>query len=295
MKILIVKLNATGDVVRTTPLLQCFEGEITWITARNNSVLLQGISEDVRPVCWEDRETVRGEDYDLVINLEDDAELAAFVNSVRYKQLFGAYANGSDRPSYTNDSRQWFDMSLISVHGKQKADELKLQNRHTYQELIFHGLGFDFKGEKYLLPEQRNTDLAGDVALAPVAGAVWPMKNWAFYKELKDALEAEGLTVNILPQRASLLEHLNDVRSHRCLVSGDSLPMHLALGSERRCVTIFNCTSPWEIYDYGLQTKIVSPLLEEFFYLRGFDRRATEAINLREVHEATMMQLDGKN
>jgi hypothetical protein len=84
-------------------------------------------------------------------------------------------------------------------------------------------------------------------------------------------LEDRGLVVNLLPTRKTLLEHLADVRNHRCLVAGDSLPMHFALGSGVRCVTLFTCTSPWEIYDYGIQTKIVSPLLSEFFYKRGAD------------------------
>jgi ADP-heptose:LPS heptosyltransferase len=117
------------------------------------------------------------------------------------------------------------------------------------------------------------------------------MKNWVYYDELKQRLEAQGLTVNKLPQRSSLLEHLCDVRNHRVLVSGDSLPMHLGLGTGVRCVTLFTCTSPWEIHDYGLQTKIVSPLLEEFFYKRGYDRRATTAIGVDEVFDATMKQL----
>lgn len=294
MKILILKLNATGDVVRTTPLLRCLEGEITWITARNNIGLLDRLAVNLRSVCWEDRETVHGEDYDLVINLEDEAELAAFVRGIRYKQLFGAYLNGSDTLSYTEDSRRWFDMSLSSVYGKQKADALKFQNRQTYQDLIFNGLGFRFTGEKYVLPEPLYTDLSGDVAIAPVAGAVWPMKNWAFYDELKRELEAQGLKVNILPKRSSLLEHLNDVSNHRCLVGGDSLPMHFALGTDTRCVSLFTCTSPWEIYDYGLQTKIVSPLLGDFFYQRGFNSRATTAISLGEVLAATMPQLQGE-
>src|SRR5436190_20020041 len=118
------------------------------------------------------------------------------------------------------------------------------------------------------------------------------MKKWAYYRELKEALEAQGLTVNVLPERSSLLEHLSDVRNHRCLVGGDSLPMHFALGSGVQCVSLFTCTSPWEIYDYGIQKKIVSPLLKEFFYKRGYDRRATTAIAVDEVFGAVMTQLE---
>ena len=45
--------------------------------------------------------------------------------------------------------------------------------------MIFAGLGCEFGGERYLLPRPAPTDLHGDVAIAPVAGPVWPMKNWA--------------------------------------------------------------------------------------------------------------------
>ena len=68
--------------------------------------------------------------------------------------------------------------------------------------------------------------------------------------------------------------------------------MHFALGTGTRCVTLFTCTSPWEIYDYGMQRKIVSPLLEEFFYKRGYDERATTAITVDEVEVAVMEQLE---
>jgi ADP-heptose:LPS heptosyltransferase len=142
-----------------------------------------------------------------------------------------------------------------------------------------------------VLPEPAATGLEGDVAIAPVAGPVWPMKNWAFYDELKQRLELAGLRVNVLPRRPTLLEHMGDVRAHACLVGGDSLPMHLALGMGVPCVTIFNCTSPWEIHDYGIQTKLVSPLLEKYFYKRGHDGAATSAIGLEEVYDAVMEKL----
>ena len=193
---------------------------------------------------------------------------------------------------YTDNSKCWFDLSLISSHGRQEADRLKLLNRQTYQELIFAGLGLRFTADPYLLPEPIDAGLSGDVAIAADAGPVWPMKKWAYYGELKQALEDRGLIVNVLPKRASLLEHLSDVRNHCCLVGGDSLPMHLALGTATRCVTLFTCTSPWEIYDYGIQKKIVSPLLEEFFYKRGYDERAATAIPVDEVLSAVMAQLD---
>ena len=292
MNVLIIKLGATGDVVRTTPLLRRLNGFVTWITAAKNNALLDGLSDNLRHFSWEMRERALDTDYDLVINLEDTVEIALFLKSVRAAETFGAYADSSKGLRYTETSTCWFDLSLISSHGRQKADRLKLLNRQTYQELIFRGLGFHFASETYLLPEPIETGLSGDVAIAADAGPIWPMKRWAYYGELIRRLEDEGLTVNVLPKRPSLLEHLADVRNHCCLVGGDSLPMHLALGTATRCVTLFTCTSPWEIYDYGVQTKLVSPLLEEFFYRRGYDERATTAICVDEVFDAVMARLE---
>jgi heptosyltransferase-2 len=292
MNVLIIKLGATGDVVRTTPLLRRLRGSVTWITAAKNCVLLDGLADNLRHFPWEARARALDIPYDLAINLEDTLEVAHFLKSVRSAKIFGAYADSSDRLRYTDNSKDWFDLSLISSYGRQEADRLKLLNRQTYQELIFEGLGLRFAGDPYLLPNSIETRLSGDIAIAADAGHVWPMKKWAYYGELKEGLEEAGLRVNILPERRSLLEHLADVRNHRCLVGGDSLPMHFALGTKTRCVTLFTCTSPWEIYDYGMQEKIVSPLLEEFFYKRGYDERATTAISVDQVFDAVMAQLE---
>src|SRR6266481_2774787 len=205
MNVLIIKLGATGDVVRTTPLMRRFNGNITWVTAATNTVLLESLQDNVRPFSWEERERALDRHYDLAINLEDTLDVSQFLKTVRCGEIFGAYADSDNSLRYTENSRHWFDLSLISAHGKVRADTLKLQNRQTYQELIFGGLGFRFGGETYLLPEPIETGLSGDVAIAADAGPVWPMKKWAHYDELKQRLEGMGLRVNVLPERRSLL------------------------------------------------------------------------------------------
>jgi hypothetical protein len=267
-------------------------GHVTWLTAAPNIVLLEDLTDNLRCFSWEERGRALDSQYDLAINLEDTLDVAEFLKTVACRKIFGAYANSDNMLVYTENSKDWFDLSLISFHGRQRADRLKLLNRRTYQDMIFSGLGLRFTGETYLLPKPVETGLSGDVAIAADAGAIWPMKKWAYYGDLIRRLEDRGLIVNVLPKRSSLLEHLSDVQNHCCLVGGDSLPMHFALGSGTRCVTLFTCTSPWEIYDYGVQTKIVSPLLEEFFYKRGYDERAMTAITVDEVFDAVMAQLE---
>jgi heptosyltransferase II len=292
MNVLIIKLGATGDVVRTSTLLNKLKGKTTWITEKKNSCIVEGIVDDLRSLCWEEREAAQDRSYDLIINLEDTVEVANFCDSIDAASRFGAYSKEDGSLSYTEDSKQWFDLSLISSYGRKQADQLKLQNRRTYQDLIFEGLGFDFRGELYVMPEPTQTDLNGDIAISPKAGPVWPIKNWPYYDKLQLRLEAEGLTVNVLPKRDTLLEHLGDISQHRCVVGGDSLPMHLALGLGVPCVSLFTCTSPWEIHDYGLLTKLVSPILEKHFYQRSYDHTAASAIGIDDVFKATMERLE---
>lgn len=288
MKTLIIKLGATGDVLRTTTLLNILSGEIDWITGDENLTILNNNPEIVNCVPWSRAYTLKGSCYDLVINLEDSLEVARFLSQIKYKELFGAYIGEFEKLTYTENSKEWFDLSLISNFGKDKADEFKLNNRRSYQEMIFNSLGYPFQGEKYFLPQPVETDLVGDIAIGGTAGPVWPMKKWAYYNELKLKLEEVGHKVNILPTRPTVLQHIADVQNHKCLISGDSLPMHIALGSGIPCVTIFQCTSPWEIYDYSIQTKIISPLLERYFYKRHFDVEATTCIPIKEVFKESV-------
>ena len=99
--------------------------------------------------------------FDLVINLEDDPETAAVLKSVRAGRLFGACLNGDGKLGYTPDSSRWFDLSLLSVYGREKADALKFENRRSYQELIFEGSGMEVRWEEYCLPSTARVGLKG--------------------------------------------------------------------------------------------------------------------------------------
>ena len=79
MNLLIIKLGATGDVVRTTPLMHRFLGRITWITEAKNKPLLEGVRANLRCLSWEDRNEALDLRYDLAINLEDTMDAALFL------------------------------------------------------------------------------------------------------------------------------------------------------------------------------------------------------------------------
>src|SRR5947208_17000097 len=108
MSVLIIKLGATGDVVRTTPLLRRLSGSVTWITAAKNGVFLDGLADNLRHCSWEARARALDIPYDLAINLEDTLEAAMFLKSVRRAEVFGAYVDLSQRMPYRGKAELQF-------------------------------------------------------------------------------------------------------------------------------------------------------------------------------------------
>ncbi len=147
-------MGALGDVVRTTPLLRVLKGEITWITQKNALPLLEGNSYIQRLLNIEDASEIIGEKFQLILNLEESLNGCELANELDTRELIGPYL-AEDKIVYTDSSREWFDMSLISKFGKKKANQKKWENQRSYQEILFSMVGKEFKGEEYILPPYR--------------------------------------------------------------------------------------------------------------------------------------------
>ena len=288
-RILVIKLGAAGDVVRTTPILHLMGADdVVWITAPENAPLLAGTHARVltRPA-----DAAAAGPYDLVLSLEEEHQpLKAIFAALRFRQVIGAYPTAAGVVSYTAELRGWFDMSLISTYDAAEANRLKLANRRSYQEILFAALGASFSGEEYILPRVHATNLVGDFALAASAGLRWPNKQWAHWEKLARQLDGLG-TVNFLPRRATLLEHLGDVANHRIVLAPDSLPLHVAIGMKKPSVGIFNCTSPWEIHAYRRMVPVVSPCLEKYYYANKYAAEATLCLSVDKVYKTVEAEL----
>ena len=73
MDTLILKLNATRDVVRPPRCCTGCRATSLGSPPPNNVVLLESVSPNVRCVSWENRAGALDRCYDLVISLEDEA------------------------------------------------------------------------------------------------------------------------------------------------------------------------------------------------------------------------------
>ena len=134
-RILVIKLGAAGDVVRTTPIFHLMGADdVVWITAPENAPLLAGTHARVltRPA-----DAAAAGPYDLVLSLEEEHQpLKAIFAALRFRQVIGAYPTAAGVVSYTAELRGWFDMSLISTYDAAEANRLKLANRRSYQEIF---------------------------------------------------------------------------------------------------------------------------------------------------------------
>ena len=146
---LIIKTGAVGDVVRSTSLLNVITGNIYWVTGNASRPLFP---EDIQGLhvlsLHEATYSLKNIRFSRVISLEEDNDCAQLATSAKTNYLTGIYADNGTI-NYTDDSSCWFDMSRISKLGIEKANELKKQNKLSYQHHIFQMTGKKFNGEPY--------------------------------------------------------------------------------------------------------------------------------------------------
>lgn len=289
---LIIKLGAMGDVLRTTPLLRVIEGNVCWITQKECIPLLAP-GNNLKKVIDINyaQEQLRNISFDLVICLDDDIKAAELATKFDDGSLIGSFVDVSGRLAYTDSSKEWFDMGLISKLGKEKGDDLKKRNSKTYQEIIFGMIGKEFKGEEYLINfngklKKNKKKKEVFIGIESRADDRWPTKQWNKYEQLSEILRKDGLSVKFFQQRETINEYTNDLSECDLIITGDTLALHIALALKIKVVTIFTCTSPAEIYDYSGMVKIVSPALDKAFYNTEYIEEAVDAVSLESVYES---------
>ncbi len=295
-RILLVKLAADGDVLRTTGILPVLAREfpgahVTWATAASAAPLLEN-----HPLVDRILVTGRGvppeflaEEFDLVICPDADpfsAALAAVARTGR-RRGYTLADNGVVRP-LSRGAREWLAMGL--------DDGLKRAGTRTYQEILEDVVELAEKPgppELYLTEEERKragefrgeAGIPGDrplVGLNTGAGARWPLKQWTYegFLELGRRLVKRGCSILLLggPSEEERNRRLseeggkgffdagsrNPVRDFAArlalcdvLVTGDTLALHLGVAAGIPVVALFGPTSSAEIDLFGRGSKIV--------------------------------------
>ncbi len=160
MKILMIKLGALGDVLRTTPLLTALKkkyprSEITWIVDAPHWEVLSGnpLIDHLMDSSAKTQRWLKTVEFDIAVNLDKEPEATELMATARAEKKMGFVRDihGQLAPA---DSLSEYAYRLGV------DDDLKFRkNKKTYQEISFEQLGLRFQQESYLFSLE-NTELA---------------------------------------------------------------------------------------------------------------------------------------
>lgn len=257
-KVLIVKMGysetldpevsrspSLGDVFRTTVLLNLYRKDrVTWLTAPAAYPLLAG-NPYIERVVFDDPGSLSAlgsERFDLVVNLEKVPELCRWSEELAAKKHFGfgySFEKGEVVPH----------AGSADAFGIAKGEGTKRENLRNWSEVLFEMAGHLWKGEEYVLGYRPKGEVAHDLGFNMHVGPKWPTKGWPMdsWRRLEDWL---GGRYSIAYQESlnDLYGYMDWIASVRCLVSNDSLGIHLALALGKKVVVLFGPTSSREIH-----------------------------------------------
>ncbi|GAB4287128.1 MAG: hypothetical protein Kow0068_12850 [Marinilabiliales bacterium] len=201
-RILIIKLGAIGDVIRTTPLLVRFRKmyknpHITWIT-HSPAVLPSDKINTILSFNPAGIMRVENREFDIAINLDKDEEACMLLSKVNAKEKYGFIWKDNHIDAATDKAQHKLITGLF--------DHISKKNTKNYLEEIFEICHLDFNKEPYLL--NYNKVLAGKweiikqkagnkhvVGLNTGCGARWKTRLWPdeYWIKLIDLLKKENL------------------------------------------------------------------------------------------------------
>jgi heptosyltransferase-2 len=150
-RVLVIKLDAMGDVLRTTALLPALarahpQAAIDWVTRPEASPLLENnpYLSDVIPYGADALVRLPAAPFDRVINLDAGKTSAGLATLARSPRKDGYVLHERGYVVATNPAaRAWLEMGL--------NDDLKRRNRRTYQDIMLEILGLPRDHHHYVL------------------------------------------------------------------------------------------------------------------------------------------------
>ncbi|MDQ3292804.1 MAG: glycosyltransferase family 9 protein, partial [Bacteroidota bacterium] len=270
-RILIIKLGAIGDVIRTTPLLRKIratypQAKITWLT-HTPAILPKNEIEEILKFDLAAILYLQNTSFDILYNLDKDKEACALHDTITAKQKFGyTLQNGVAYPSNALANHKY----LTGVF-----DQVSLANKKSYVEEIFELCGWQFNYEEYIFdthedkgyswPLDRTKPLIG---LNTGCGDRWTTRLWSDEKwlELIRLLQKENFTVVLLGgeqedarnKRLSvasnatylgyfkLEQFINLMYQMDVIVTQVTMAMHIAIALRKKMVLLNNIFNPHE-------------------------------------------------
>lgn len=291
-KILIIKLGAIGDVLRTTPLLEAIKAKypgakIFWLT--HTPLVVPASVDEVLKFNQEGITYLESVSFDVVYNLDKDKEACALTNRLDSKLKKGfVLKDGVPFPADKAAEHKFFTGLF---------DDLNQFNTKNYLQEIFEICGYEYSGQKYILSsfDEFSGSWSLDkskkiIGLNTGCGGRWTTRLWADenWISLAKSLISKGYEVVFLggeqedeknkmfakktggkyPGHFQLDKFINLVDQCDLVVTAVTMAMHITLGLNKKIVLFNNIFNPHEFELFGLG-KIIQPEKECTCFFRG--------------------------
>ncbi len=316
MKILIVKLDAIGDVLRTTSILPPLKKKhpdsfITWCTRKNSKQLFINNKFVDEVIIVEDDAyfRIKTEKYDQVINLDTSKISSSIAAMANANKKIGFILNEKGFVEPTSESANiWLEMSAF--------DNFKRANSKSYQQLMYDILELSdpISKPQLFIPEKtlkivsnrmNNLGLNGKlktIGLNVGVGPKWPSKGWPekHWEKLIQYLRNQNYNLLLLggPDERermqklkttfpflidagaenSVLEFASIVNECDLVITCDTFALHIATAMGKKLIVLVGSTSAAELYLYEKGVKL-TPTFECKCY---YNRNCTQDISCME-------------
>jgi len=323
-RVLIIKLGAMGDVLRTIPLIKSIKkkyGEkinITWLVNPESADLLKDYYYIDRVLIYSLDNILRlsVEEFDILFSFEINVPGTIISSMIKAKKKFGYYLDKNGHPTTFNKKAEYY-------LEKAWSDHLNKNNRKTYQELMFEVAELELTKEPYLIKSKEDnyakefmqkikiTKTDKIIGINIGSAGRWPSKAWhedkivELVKKLNEmdyktillggpeeidkieriANKLKQIDISIIKnnQDNTINQFISIVNLCDIIITGDTLALHIAIGLNKKTIALFFCTPPWEIEGYGFAYKIISPLLEKYFFTDEYIEELVKSISTDEV------------
>jgi len=224
--IAVIKLDAMGDVLRTTCILPCIAEKwqgmgITWITKHESVPLLENnpYINEIVPYGADALVHLKARTFDYVINLDAGKISAGLAAIVKSPDKIGYVLSENGYVTATNENaHEWLKMGI--------NDKLKKENKRTYQHIMCGILGLKTGAMKYVLLLSETEIEEGKrhlmtlglnlsksiIGIHTGGGGRWTLKQWnkeKFIKLISELLSHYGREIQILLLGGPLEREIN--------------------------------------------------------------------------------------
>ncbi len=281
VRILIIKLAAMGDALRTTSLLRGLKKKypasfITWVTDSPSIPLLSHNSyiDRLLEFSFDDVISLLAEEFDILINLEKEQRALGLAQLVYARDKRGFALNEFGTLGIYNPESEYALVLGLD-------DELKFRlNQKTYQEIIFEMACLPYKGEEYVLEvpgaaqdfgkqffeRSRLNSCTQVVGIHSGCGTVFRTKRWTvdgWAERIRLLVRDSSIGVVLMGGNAerelnrSILEKLGD-KQDRVVDAGVDNSIEQVMGIMSRCDLIVGLDSLAMHIAIGLRKKLVA-------------------------------------